>query len=551
MALRGGDLNALDWTVISVYLAAMIALSWYLGRSQSDAKDYYLGGNSLSWWSVGISTMATQCSTNSLLGAPAFVITTGLIWLQYEFALPLAMVFIMIFLLPFYRKLNLVSVYAYQERRFGRTARTILSVTFQFLRAFATGVTVYGISIVLQSIVGIPFALSVVILGVVTVIYDMLGGMAAVVISDVIQMVILYLGIALCVGYSVSEVGGVAEVFAQFTKLESLVGSESFVGLTAIDFSGTGFTADSHYGFWPMLFGGLFLYISYYGTDQTQVQRELSSQNIDDTNRSLMLNGMMRFPLVLTYCFLGVCIGAYIVKNPEFLKLLDDGTGSTNYNLAVPKFVTSVLPNGVIGLVIVALFSAAMSSLDSTINSLSAATIKDLYEPFIEKGEIPAEKQLVLSRFFTVFWGALIVCFSFFVGDISNSVIESVNKVGSLANGPILAMFLLGILTRYANEKGAVTGLIAGLLSNALLWKLAPQISWLWWNVFGFFVAFGVGTLVSKISGGTQKDLSGLVWYPGVDKEFSYEVDWPRRYAIMAAYSLGMILFCIGLTSFL
>ncbi len=544
-------MNALDWIVIAVYLSSMIGMSWYLGRNQSDAKDYYLGGNNLSWWSVGISTMATQCSTNSLLGAPAFVITTGLLWLQYEFALPLAMVFIMIFLLPFYRKLNLVSVYAYQERRFGRSARTLLSITFQFLRAFATGVTVYGISIVLQSIVGIPFALSVVILGVVTVIYDMLGGMAAVVLSDVIQMVILYLGIALCVVYSVSEVGGISEVFEQFTGLSAIVGNESFVGLKAVDFSGFGFSPDSQYGFWPMLFGGLFLYVSYYGTDQTQVQRELSSKDIDDTNRSLMLNGMMRFPLVLTYCFLGVCIGAYIVKNPDFLAMLDDGDGATNYNLAVPKFVTTVLPNGIIGLVMVALFSAAMSSLDSTINSLSAATIKDLYEPFVQKGPIPSEKQLVLSRFFTVFWGALIVFFSFFVGDISKSVIESVNKVGSLANGPILAMFLLGILTRFGNEKGAISGLVSGLIGNAILWKFFPEVSWLWWNVFGFFVAFSVGVVVSKVTGGTSKDLTGLVWYRGVDKEFDYQVNWPARYRIMAAYSLFMILFCVGLSTWL
>jgi len=543
--------NNLDWGVVIVYLAAMIGLSWHLGRKQADAKDYYLGGNNLSWWSVGISTMATQCSTNSLLGAPAFVITTGLIWLQYEFALPLAMVFIMIFLLPFYRKLNLVSVYEYQERRFGRAARTVLSITFQVLRAFATGVTVYGISIVLQSIVGIPFTVSVIILGVVTVIYDMLGGMAAVVISDVIQMVILYLGIALCVVYSVSEVGGLSEVFTQFSQLGTVIGSESFVGLQAVDFSGLGLTADSQYGFWPMLLGGLFLYISYYGTDQTQVQRELSSKDIDDTNRSLMLNGMLRFPLVLTYCFLGVCIGAYIVKNPEFLGLLGDGDGGVNYNLAVPKFVTTVLPHGVIGLVIVALFSAAMSSLDSTINSLSAATIKDLYEPFVQKGDIPAEKQLTLSRFFTVFWGAVIVFFSFYVGDISNSVIESVNKVGSLANGPILAMFLLGILTRFGNELGAIVGLFAGLIGNAVLWKFAPEVSWLWWNVFGFFVAFIVGVLVSKMSGGTSNDLTGLVWYRGVDKEFDYQVNWPSRYRIMAAYSGVMVLFCVGLTYWL
>ena len=553
-------MDALDWIVVAVYLTGMIGLSWYLGRSQSDAKDYYLGGNNLSWWSVGISTMATQCSTNSLLGAPAFVITTGLIWLQYEFALPLAMVVIMIFLLPFYRKLNLVSVYAYQERRFGRKARTILSLTFQVLRAFATGVTVYGIAIVLESIVDIPFVWAVIILGVVTVIYDMLGGMAAVVLSDVIQMIILYLGIVLCLVFSIEAVGGVGEVLATFPELGPVLKAnapnpaehiDKFGGLQAVDFSGHGFSKESEYGFWPMLLGGLFLYVSYYGTDQTQVQRELSSKNIDDTNRSLMLNGMMRFPLVLTYCFLGVCIGAYMVKNPDFIGLLPIEEGARNYNLSVPTFVTHMLPNGIIGLVMVALFSAAMSSLDSTINSLSATTIKDLYEPFIQKGEIPADKQLKLSRFFTVFWGALIVFFSFFVGGISDSVIESVNKVGSMANGPILAMFLLGIMTRVANEKGAISGLVTGLLCNGLLWTFAPEVSWLLWNVFGFIVAFSVGVIVSKASGGTDKDLSGLVWYPGVDADFNYEVNWPARYRVMAAYSCAMILFCAGLTYWL
>ncbi len=369
--------------------------------------------------------------------------------------------------------------------------------------------------------------------------------------NRLIQMVVLYLGIALCVGYSVTAVGGFAEVFTQFSSLGTVLGSDTFVGLQAVDFSGTGFSADSQYGFWPMLLGGLFLYVSYYGTDQTQVQRELSSKNIDDTNRSLMLNGMMRFPLVFTYCFLGVCIGAYIVQNPEFLALLPVEDGAINFNLAVPTFVTTVLPHGVIGLVMVALFSAAMSSLDSTINSLSAATIKDLYEPFIQNGEVPVEKQLRLSRFFTVFWGSVIVVFSFFVGDISNSVIESVNKVGSLANGPILAMFLLGILTRFGNEKGAVSGLIVGLLGNAAVWKFAPEVSWLWWNVWGFIVAFGVGAVVSKLTGGTTKNLDGLVWYRGVDKEFNYEVNWPRRYAVMAAYSVAMIAFCVGLTAWL
>ena len=541
-------MELLDWTVVAIYLAGMVFMSYWLGRKQTDMESYYLGGNKLNWWSIGISTMATQCSTNSLLGAPAFIITVGLLWLQYEFALPYAMIVIMLFLLPFYRKLNLVSVYEYLEMRFGVGARTLLSVMFQLLRAFATGVTVYGISIVLQEIVGLPFFWAVVILGVVTIIYDMLGGMEAVVWSDVIQMAVLYLGIVLCVYYSVEAVGGLDAVFQLFPRTGETIArftgtSTGFQGFKAVDFSGHGFGDGKTFGFLPMLLGGFFLYVSYYGTDQTQVQRELSSKDCDDTNMSLMFNGFFRFPLVLTYCFMGVCIGAYIVENPSFLESLRAGD-RMEYNLAVPKFVLAKLPHGIIGLVIVALFSAAMSSLDSTINSLSATSMKDIYERFFVKGELEPGKQLVVSRLFTVFWGVLCVTFSFFVGGISNSIIESVNKIGSLANGPILAMFLLGILTRRANQAGAVVGLLAGFASNLALWVFAPAVSWMWWNVIGCLVAMAVGYAVSLAGSPVEQDLEGLVYRRGVEKEFDYKRNWPRYWAIMALYGVFMVVMC-------
>jgi len=546
-------MNAIDWSVVIVYIAGMVFMSWYLGRKQTDMQDYYLGGNDLSWWAIGISTMATQCSTNSLLGAPAFIITAGLLWLQYEFAVPVAMIVIMVFLLPFYRKLKLVSIYEYLELRFGVGTRTLLSLLFQVLRAFATGVTVYGIAIVLQEIVGIPFIYSVALLGIVTIIYDMLGGMTAVVYSDVIQMGVLYLGILLCVVYSVMAVGGLGEVVALFPQVGGVLAkatgeTSTFSGFAAMDLTGHGLGDGKTFAFWPMLFGGLFLYVSYYGCDQTQVQRELSSKDLDDTNLSLMLNGLSRFPLVLTYCFMGVCIGAYIVDNPQFLQSLRTDSG-WEYNLAVPKFVLANLPHGVIGLVIVALFSAAMSSLDSTINSLSATTIKDIYEQFFaEDGKIPEERQLMLSRVMTVFWGVVCVGFSFVVGDISKSVIESVNKIGSLANGPILALFLMGILTRRVNSQGAVVGLLAGFAGNVALWVYAPNVSWLWWNVIGFFTSFAAGALVSlAFPAPAAGKLEGLIYYRGVAADLEYKRNWPRNYAIMAVYTVVMIAICWAL----
>ena len=328
-----------------------------------------------------------------------------------------------------------------------------------------------------------------------------------------------------------------------------------------IDLKGHGLGDGKTFAFWPMLFGGLFLYVSYYGCDQTQVQRELSSKNIDDTNMSLFLNGIFRFPLVITYCFVGVAIGAFIVKNPEFLNLItNSATGSVNYNLAVPVFVLEYLPHGVIGLIIVALFAAAMSSLDSTINSLSAVTVRDIIERFWIKGSLDEKRQLLWSRLTTVFWGGMCVTFSFFVGNISGSIIESINKIGSLANGPILATFLLAILTRRATGKGTVIGILAGFCANFYLWMAHPEISWLWWNVSGCFITFTVGYYTSIVlnlqfnfSGGSErfikycaegenKNIDDLLWSADAKKQFNYKKNWPKYYAILAGYFVLMII---------
>ena len=187
--------------------------------------------------------MATQCSTSSILGAPAFVafsVGGGMLWLQYELAVPFAMIFLMIFLLPLYRRLGIISVYAYLEKRFDKNVRVILSVLFQFIRAFGTGVTVYGISIVVSYCTGLSFAFSVIMLGVITVIYDSIGGMKAVIMSDVIQMVILYGSIVMTIFFAIHLTGGWEEM-----KL-----AMSAERMRAISFDSAGFDGNS-FTFWP------------------------------------------------------------------------------------------------------------------------------------------------------------------------------------------------------------------------------------------------------------------------------------------------------------
>lgn len=516
----------------------MIALSFYLARGQKSKKDYYLGGNSTGALPIAISTMATQCSTNSILGAPAFVafsVGGGLIWLQYEIAVPLAMIFLMIFLLPIYRRLNIISVYAYLEKRYDPSTRLILSILFQFLRAFGTGVTVYGISLVLEYCMGIDYWVAVIILGVITIIYDSIGGMKAVIYSDVIQMILLYFGILYIIYLAIGLNGGVTETLNVFDTAR----------MKAIDFSGTGFDGKT-FAFLPMLFGGFFLYVSYYGCDQTQVQRNLSTKSVDDTNKSLFLNGVLRFPLVLTYCFLGVCIGAYAINHPDFINLLPIKNGSPEYNLSVPVFVMKYFPHGAIGLTMVALFSAAMSSLDSTINSLSATTMQDIMIGHF-KMDLTEKQNFLWSKLLTVFWGTVCTIFSFFVGGMSDSIIVTINKIGSIANGPILAVFVMGVLSKKINAKGANLGLIIGCVFNAILWTTAPQVSWLWWNVIGFFVTYAIGYLVTFFSQIPEGfDFTGLI-YEKSEVSNNDLKKWNKAYLFLFAYALFIIGVGVGI----
>ena len=532
------QLHFFDWMIITLYLIGMIGLSVFLSRGQKNKTDYYLGGNDTGAWPIAISTMATQCSTNSILGAPAFVafsVGGGLLWLQYELAVPFAMIFLMIFLLPLYRRLGIISVYAYLEKRFDNKTRLTLSLLFQFVRAFATGVTVYGISIVISYCTGISFTTAVVMLGVITIVYDSIGGMKAVIYSDVIQMIVLYAAIIMTIVIAISLCVGFSETVNAFDKTK----------FTAIDFTTHGFDGNP-FTFLPMFIGGFFLYVSYYGCDQSQVQRELSTKSMDDTNKALLINGILRFPLVLTYCFLGVCIGAYVAKNPDFINLLPVENGKPNFNLSVPVFVIKYFPIGAVGLVMVGLFSAAMSSLDSTINSLSAATLQDVFKGHF--GKVYSEKQeLYMSKVLTIFWGSVCTFFAFFVGDISDSIIVSMNKIGSLANGPILGVFLLGIFTKRVNGTGAVLGLLAGFLGNAFLWMKVPNVSWPWWNVIGVFVCFGVGLLLSLMSP-MSKNITEFTYsyFKQHAKEY-FKINWTKYYFILSAWGLVIFLVCYNL----
>jgi len=270
---------------------------------------------------------------------------------------------------------------------------------------------------------------------------------------------------------------------------------------------------------------------------------------VDDTRQALFLDGMLRFPLVVSYCILGVCLGAYAIGHPDFVTGLPlNENGTTNYNLAVPIFVLKNFPHGLIGLVMVGLVAAAMSSLDSTLNALSALSMQDLVGGFVKR-EFAPRTEILLSKILTVFWGLVCLTFSFYVGNVSQTIIESVNKIGSLINGPLLAVFLMGMLTQRVNGPGALLGLIAGFSGNLWLWRYAPNISWLWWNVIGFFVAYAAGYMMSLIFPAPQAaKLSGMLYRRDEPQDSTAGRNWQPYYIILALYGAGIFALLVIVT---
>ncbi|MEM1029536.1 MAG: sodium/solute symporter [Myxococcota bacterium] len=519
-----------DWIIIGLYMAGLIAMSVFVGRGQEDAEDYYVGGRNLPWWAVGLSTMATQCSVVSFISIPAFVAMKeggGLTWLQYEVSVPLAMVAVMVLLIPLFRKLELVSVYAYLEMRFGLGVRLLISAVFLVSRGLGTGVGIYTTALVLQVCTGLSLGVILLLVGIITIVYDTIGGMSAVVWSDVIQLVVIFVGIFVCIGFAIEYAGGLDAALAAIpperTKALSM---------------GTGLGDGAAAPFLAYLIGGFFLYVAYYGTDQSQTQRELSAPTLDDTKRSLMMNGFGRAPLTGLYLLLGLATGAAYLELPTLRALVE----ASKPDYLIPYFVVHHLPEGIRAVLVAAMLAAGMSSLDSALNSLSAATMQDFvlrYRPLEPAAQLRASKRV------TIAWGIAITGFGFFVDRIADTVLEAVNKIGSAFNGPILATFIIGVLVRRVSAAPIVLGVGVGVASNLALWLFDAPVHFMWWNAIGFIVTVVVAVAASFVVTAGPRDLTGLVLRP--DDIRTNETGWGLPYAALMGYAALIVLIAIYL----
>jgi len=550
--------HPLNWAIVGAYLLYVVVDGVRRSKGTKRLEGYFLADRSLPWWVVGLSVMATQLSAVTLIGTTGQGATDGMRFIQFYFGLPVAMVILGVTLVPFLHGSGVFTAYEYLERRFDARTRSLTSFLFLLSRGMSAGTILAAPGVVFSAVFGWDLMWSVVLIGVPTVLYTMVGGVQAVAWVDVKQMVLIV----------VSLVAVIIVLIVQLpVPLDDALHLAGATGkMQVFDFS---FDVSKTYTFWSGLIGGTFLMLSYFGTDQSQVQRYLTARSVGEARTSLLMSAYWKIPLQALVLLVGVLVFVYYLFQPapllfnpaherqvrfaeptayealeqryadafavrehaalsaadawgdgdaaatdaaiaafrlseadarsvrdEALALATRVTDepSEDVNYVIPRFVLQALPIGLAGMFIAAVMAAAMSSIAAELNSLSTATVIDFYRRWFRPQATDAH-YLKVSKVATGVWGAFACAVAIYAASLG-SLIEVVNRFGSFFYGSILGVFLLAMMPR-AKGVGAFVGLLAGMGAVAAVTFGAPSVSFLWHNVVGAVTVVLVGLVLS------------------------------------------------------
>ena len=543
-------MELLDWIVLTSTLAFIVLYGIWRNNSHKNIQEYLKGGNEARWWTVGLSVMATQASAITFLSTPGQAYHDGMGFVQFYFGLPFAMLIICLFFIPIYHRLKVYTAYEFLENRFDLRVRTLTAILFLVQRGLAAGITIYAPAIILSVVLGWNLKLMVLFVGTLVITYTLVGGTKAVNVTQKQQMFVIFLGMFIAFGFILYRFPeGIS--FSDALHIAGKAGK-----LEVLDFS---IDLNSRYTFWSGLTGGLFLALSYFGTDQSQVQRYLSGKSLKESQMGLIMNGLLKVPMQFFILLVGVMVFVFYQFEPapinfnpkavaavktsseaEAFKTLEIENldtqrrlkaallqGNTSEDIqrlskeelaqrtrakalitkAAPEqepndkdyvfisFILGYLPSGLIGLLIAVIFSAAMSSTASELNALAATTTVDLYQRNVS--EKSEAHYVKASKGFTLGWGLIAILFAS-VGNLFENLIQLVNIIGSVFYGTILGIFLVAIFIKQIKGKAIFW---AAVLSEAFIIFLFYQdaVSFLWLNLIGAVLTVLLGLIFQKI----------------------------------------------------
>ena len=533
-------MHNIDWLVLISTILFIVIYGSIKTRKNINIKSFLKGDNSSNWFTVGVSVMATQASAITFLSTPGQAYNDGMGFLQFYLGLPLAMIIICIFFVPIYHKLKVFTAYEFLEKRFDKKTRILGAILFLIQRGLAAGITIFAPSIILSSVLNIDLKLLNIVIGLLVIIYTVLGGTKAVNITQKQQMFVIFFGLFFVFFFIINNLPN------ELTMSKLIDYAKISDKMEILDFS---LDPNNRYTFWSGITGGLFLALSYFGTDQSQVQRYISGKSVREIRLGLIFNGIFKIPMQFFILLVGVLVFIFFefnytplnfnpkaidyleknhekelelykkefdvlnLKKDEFQKLflnnkLNDKSILNNIqrkerdirnNLRILindkskiekndkdyvflHFILNYLPRGLIGLLIAVIICAAMSSTASELNALAATTTVDLYKRNMSKNK--SDKHFLnMSKLFTVMWGIIAICFAS-IGNLFENLIQLVNIIGSIFYGTILGIFLIGFFIKKIKSNSVF---YSACISQILIFVIyfSIDISYLWLNFIG------------------------------------------------------------------
>lgn len=469
-------LGNLNWLFLIIYIGFMVYMGYYFSKRGTSTNDFFKAGQRIPWWAAGLSIYGTQLSALTFMAVPALVYATD--WtLGIGSLMILAIIPIIItFYLPFFRRLHVTTAYEYLETRFNVRVRSLTSVTFILMQLARMGIVMYIPAVAISSVTGIDIYLCLAIMGIICTIYTVMGGIEAVIWTDVVQVIVLLGGAIGCIIYAVMEVdGGFSEIISLGVKHDKFQ-----VFHTGWD--------PARLVTWVVFVSFFFLNLIPFTSDQTIVQRYLTVKSEKEAAKSLWTNGLLVIPTIFIFFGLGTTLYVFYYENTEIL-------ASNRPDELLPFFIVQKLPLGISGIVIAALFSASMSSLDSSMNSISTAYVVDIHKHF-KKGGTDLEN-LRLAKWVILIVGILGTGSAMLIAiaDVEY-IFDHFQALLGLFGGGLAGIFILAIFVRRANSIGAISGLFGSALITGLV-KSQTDISGYLYGAVGVISCVIVGYVVS------------------------------------------------------
>ena len=552
-------MNNIDWFVLIFTLLVIVVYGTIKTKGAKTAREYIKAGNDAKWWTIGLSVMATQASAITFLSTPGQAFNDGLGFVQFYFGLPIAVVIVCLIFIPIYHKLKVYTAYEFLEKRFDLKTRSLTAILFLIQRSLSAGITIFAPSIILSTVLGWNLIWTNIIIGLLVIIYTVSGGTKAVNYTQKYQMGIILIGLIIVF---VTVINLFPENIS-FKKAIEIASTNSKMEI--LNFS---FDFENRYTVWSGIIGGTFLMMSYFGTDQSQVQRYLSGKSLREMQLGMIFNGILKIPMQFFILFIGIMVFVFyqfsaspLNFNPQAEKIVSQSSFSESYNslkidlknnfekkmfyydkllnsknienkkqiinlnkkedelrkegkslikkAGIEKnikvetndkdyifinFILNNLPNGIIGLLLAVILSAAMSSTSSEINALATTSVVDILRRNFSY--INDDNIVYYTKLMTFFWGICAITIASFAY-LADNLIQLVNIVGSIFYGNVLGIFMIAFFFKKLKSNSVFFGAIITQLIIIYAWFF-DWMPFLWLNVFGCFTVIFISNLINR-----------------------------------------------------